>query len=125
MRDTSRKVELGSTLYDTFYVSDQRNVLNYKVLSNIMASERVISGFGLEETAGEESHFEDNHNNRDESGSESGRDSDDDDENRKFNEMLIEAVRAKPLLYDKSLRDYKDGEKINLAWRKIGEELIF
>jgi len=61
-----------------------------------MASERVISGFGLEETAGEESYFEDNHNNRDESGSESGRNSDDDDENRKFNEMLIEAVRANP-----------------------------
>ena len=90
-----------------------------------MASERVISGFGLEGTAGEDSYFEDNHNNLDESGSESGRDSDDDDENRKFNEMLIEAVRAKPLLYDKSLRDYKDGEKINLAWRKIGEELNF
>ena len=36
-----------------------------------------------------------------------------------FQESLAEAVRKYPVLYDKSLRDFKDRNKKNLAWNDV------
>ena len=38
-----------------------------------------------------------------------------------FCEKLAEAVRIYPCLYDKSVEDFKDSNKRNLAWNDVAE----
>ena len=40
-----------------------------------------------------------------------------------FDERLSDSVRKYPILYDKSLKDFKDKHKKNNAWSKVAKEL--
>lgn len=87
---------------------------NYRVFLFIIPCREM--DYGLEETAGEDYMPEDNPERESE-------ESDDDDQ--KFNEMLIAAVEANRVLYDKSLRNYRNQDKINLAWKRVSEAVNF